>query len=307
MDAAPRGLGSSSPAHKDCSHRRPPLTPVPGAAGGAVTNGAHDGRNTPAPSAGAKAHGAGQSRFSEHHSRIDKARTAEFRVEVHTPQFPAWHRALGPLKPHELSRAEAAEAAAAAAAAARAHEAVQQPASEFPLIAGLGLRDFDKLLHEGMDAAADADANRPATRKARRDGAAAAYAPDVRAAAKAAAVELRLPPYMVAAVEADPSLYYVAPLVQAPRPAASGYGAAPSASAAVAEEWSRYDPTAEVDAVYQSLANGLVVTQFSIPADLMVDYEDNGVIMASGRAPRAVAASRAASMGKLPTILGQRA
>lgn len=54
---------------------------------------------------------------------------------------------------------------------------------------------------------------------------------------------------------------------------------APSDPTTGEEDWARYDPVPEIDKVYQSLANGVVIHSFAIPADIMCEYDDNGLLI----------------------------
>jgi hypothetical protein len=54
---------------------------------------------------------------------------------------------------------------------------------------------------------------------------------------------------------------------------------APVDAATGKEDWTRYDPVPEIDQVYQSLANGVVVSSFAIPLDILCDYGDTGILV----------------------------
>ena len=44
------------------------------------------------------------------------------------------------------------------------------------------------------------------------------------------------------------------------------------------EDWHRYDAGPEIDSVYQSMANGVMVTSFGVPKDLLLGYDAVGVV-----------------------------
>lgn len=62
----------------------------------------------------------------------------------------------------------------------------------------------------------------------------------------------------------DPSLFFVAPID-------------PSTGT---EDFTLYDPTADIDAVYQQLAHGVHLSHFSIPLDIGCDYDATGLLIA---------------------------
>jgi hypothetical protein len=48
------------------------------------------------------------------------------------------------------------------------------------------------------------------------------------------------------------------------------------------EDWKAYDPMPEIDKVYQSLANGVVITSLAIPGDILCVYDASGYLVSTG-------------------------
>eukprot|EP00388_Colpodella_angusta_P031778 GDKK01024276.1.p1 GENE.GDKK01024276.1~~GDKK01024276.1.p1 ORF type:complete len:130 (-),score=20.51 GDKK01024276.1:152-541(-) len=56
-----------------------------------------------------------------------------------------------------------------------------------------------------------------------------------------------------------------------------------AALATVIEAWSTFDLTQEIDAVYQAVANGVVVKDLSLPKDIMLRYDEQGILLVNDK------------------------